>query len=89
MVKMRMRNGAAISKELLSKSKQEKKNGPSLGIDPEEGEKARQLLLKVLARIQTRTGYIRLVTILGFFTMYVMAVLLQQRVEDSFAVESR
>jgi hypothetical protein len=58
-------------------------------ISIDETEKYRQLLDKVRARMQTRTGYQRLAGLICFFTMYAMAILLQQRVEDSFSIESR
>ena len=58
-------------------------------ISIDETEKYRQLLDKVRARMQTRTGYQRLAGLICFFAIYAMAILLQQRVEDSFSIESR
>jgi hypothetical protein len=58
-------------------------------ISMDQTEKYRQLLEKLRARKRTRTGYKRLAGLICFFTMYVMALLLQQRVEDSFSIESR
>jgi hypothetical protein len=84
---LRQSNIAVITKALsLRRSVKIPAHDP---ISIDQAEKCRQLLEKLRARMQTRTGYKRLAVLIAFFTMYVMALLLQQRVEDSFSIESR
>ena len=52
-------------------------------------EKARDLLELVKARIETRKGYYRLVGLSAFFGIYVTTLIFQQRVQESFLIESR
>ena len=62
---------------------------PKVSLQISTEEKVRGLLDKVRSGIETRAGYARLFGLMCFFVVYVMALLLQQTVEDSFAVESR
>lgn len=54
-----------------------------------ESESARELLNLVLSRIETRNGYFRLVGLGSFFAIYILTLISQQEVEDSFSIESR
>ena len=83
--------GASIAKALKLQANKTDKNAQSnLSIQAvEEAEREQEFLRKVRSRIETRKGYVRLLGLMGFFIIYVMAILLQQKIEDSFAIESR
>jgi hypothetical protein len=80
-------NGAVIARLLTMNSR--KAIIPENHIALDHSERLRELLDKVRSRIETRRGYQRLLALVTFFILYVLALLMQQKVEDLFAVESR
>lgn len=55
----------------------------------EEADNVREFLKLVESRIETRQGYLRLVALGTFFCIYSCTMIFQQRVPESFLVESR
>jgi hypothetical protein len=58
-------------------------------LDEETVENARELLQLVKVRIENRYGYIKLISLLLFFSMYLTSISVQQNVSDAFGIESR
>jgi hypothetical protein len=58
-------------------------------LDEENVENARALLQLVKIRIENRYGYIKLFSLLTFFSIYLTLISVQQNVSDAFSIESR
>jgi hypothetical protein len=58
-------------------------------LDEENVENARELLQLIKIRIENRYGYIKLFSLLLFFSIYLTSISVQQNVRETFSVESR
>jgi hypothetical protein len=78
-----------VVSRVLRAKKNAKEQHQEMVLKLDQSERLRGLLHRVRSRIHTRKAYAKLLALICFFVMYVWALLMQQRVEDSFAIESR